>query len=306
MIVKRNRPPKKPTSVPRMIVRRGHRPEVGEARQRPDTNPHRIVRRQNAGGVQPRHVPDPPKVNLLVAILWGWRPGWRTWTALTATALVAGIAWGGYWAWTTPYFRISNFEVAGANTIPADIIVATTNLGGERIMTADLEAAQERLYNLPLLATARVEREFPSTVRIIIEERQPWGTWEQSGVPYTIDREGVVLGTAQPVPGRPVILSSQLGSRVQGDRVDYQAVDAAAELYELLPRQLGVTVTEIAYLPSRGLQVTTDRGETAIFGDSSSIEYKVAVWAAMAERARTEHITYTVIDLRYGNRPVLQ
>ncbi len=306
MIVKRNRPPKKGSAPARMIVRRGHRQDVGEVRPKSDVDAHRIVRRTNAGGVQPMRVEEPPKINIFVALLWGWRPGWRTWTALTATALIVGAGSLGYWAWTTPYFRITNFEVAGAGTIPPDVIVSTTHLAGERIMTADLESAQERLYTLPLVASARVEREWPSTARIVVEERQPWGTWEQSGVPYTIDREGVVLGTAQAVAGRPVIRSSQQGSRVQGDRVDYQAVDAAAVLYALLPEKLGVTVTEIAYLPEKGLQVTTADGETAIFGDSSSIEYKVAVWSAMAARARTEHITYTVIDLRYGNRPVLQ
>ena len=43
-----------------------------------------------------------------------------------------------------------------------------------------------------------------------------------------------------------------------------------------------------------------------MLGDSSSIAYKLSVWAAMAQQAQLQKINYTTIDLRYGNRPVLQ
>jgi cell division septal protein FtsQ len=103
-----------------------------------------------------------------------------------------------------------------------------------------------------------------------------------------------------------VIKSSELGNRVIGDRVDYQAVDAAAEIYEKLPRQLGTTVAEVAFIAGKGVQVTTTNNQTALFGDSSSITYKLSVWAALAQEAQARRINYTTIDLRYGNRPVLQ
>ena len=54
------------------------------------------------------------------------------------------------------------------------------------------------------------------------------------------------------------------------------------------------------------VEVTTASGETALFGDSSAIAYKLAVWAALSQQARSRGINYTTIDLRYGNRPVLQ
>jgi len=115
-----------------------------------------------------------------------------------------------------------------------------------------------------------------------------------------------VLGTTPPAEGSPIIRASGTTSLRQGDRVDYQAVDAAAEIYELLPRQLGTTVTEVAFLPGKGVQVITADGQSALLGDSSSIAYKLSVWAAMAQQARVQGINYSTIDLRFGNRPVLQ
>jgi cell division protein FtsQ len=203
-------------------------------------------------------------------------------------------------------FRVSEIQVAGNQRTSSDSVVETVNLIGESMFTADLLTAQKDLYKLPLVASVKVERSWPNTVKITIEERKAWGTWVQDGVNYTIDREGVVLGTDPAPAGSPVIRSSEDGSRVQGERVDYQAVDAAAEIYEKLPRQLGTTVTEVAFVAGKGVQVTTANNQTALFGDSSSISYKLAVWAALAQQAAAQKISYTTVDLRYGNRPVLQ
>ena len=101
-------------------------------------------------------------------------------------------------------------------------------------------------------------------------------------------------------------LPSEVEARIDLFQPDKFAVDAAAEIYELLPRQLGTTVTEVAFLTGKGVQVTTGSGEVALLGDSGGITYKLAVWAAVASEARREGIAYSVVDLRYGNRPVLQ
>ncbi len=88
--------------------------------------------------------------------------------------------------------------------------------------------------------------------------------------------------------------------------MDYQAVDAAAEIFERLPRQLGTTVAEIRFLGNAGVQVTTADGQTAYLGDSGGMAYKLAAWAATAAEADRQGINYTTIDLRYGDRPVVQ
>lgn len=293
------------TPAPRIIVKRS-RMYVGDERPRSERTDRRIVRRTQGAGVLPMPAPSRRRRWYRPSIPRPRRPGWRFYTATTLVLVLGGGGVGGYWAWQTPYFQVSEIQVEGNALVSTEALIANSGLLGERMMTVDLKAAQAALYELPLVASARIERKWPHGIRIVIEERQAWGTWEQGGVPYTIDREGVVLGTMAAPEGSPVIRSSQQGSRQQGDRVDYQAVDAAAAIYIGLPQTLGAAVAEIAYVPEKGLQVTTADGETAIFGDSSSIEYKLAVWAAMATRARADHITYTTIDLRFGNRPVLQ
>lgn len=295
-------------SEPRLIVKRS-KVHVGDDRTRNEPPPRTIVRRTSRAGVQPvaeirkKRRMAPPSFS---SGAFDWRPGWKFYSATVAAVILASAGAAGYWVWQSPYFHVRDITVEGNSLVSTETIISNSSLVGERMITVDLEETQQALYQLPLIQDAKIEREWPHSVRIVITERQAWGTWEQSGVAYTIDREGVVLGTTPPPAGSPVIRSSQAGSRQTGDRVDYQAVDAAAEIYADLPQTLGASVAEIAYVPERGLQVTTADGETAIFGDSSSISYKLSVWAAMAQRAQADDIPYSTIDLRYGNRPVLQ
>ena len=223
--------------------------------------------------------------------------------AVGSLALVLAAA---FWVWRSPIFEVKHITIEGSDRIPMEALGEKAGLLGANMFTADLAAAQERLYALPLVKTVRVSRDWPNTIAIKVEERQTWGTWEQSGVRYSIDREGVVLGTNGAPKGSPVIKSSQPGSRIQGERVDYQAVEAAVEIYEQLPRQLGTQVTEVAFTAGKGVMVKTADNQSALLGDSSSIPYKLSVWAAMAKQAKSSGINYTTIDLRFGNRPVMQ
>jgi cell division septal protein FtsQ len=292
MIVKRNRNQK---NWPRAIVKRSSVGTVGSER------PRQIVNRRTGGGVQP---PRPRRRAFRLG--FGWRPSRSLVLGASVVVVVGAILSGGYWLYQSPLLEVQHIEVQGSDRIGQDIIVQRADLLGKSMFSADLAAAQEAIYGHPLAASVRVERAWPNTVRIFVEERRAWGVWEQGGVRYTIDRDGVVLGTTTPAEGSPVIRGSETTPLQQGDRVDYQAVQAAAEIYELLPRQLGTTVTEVAFLAGKGVQVTTADGQSALLGDSSSIGYKLAVWAAMSQQARTQGINYTTIDLRFGNRPVLQ
>ena len=235
-----------------------------------------------------------------------WRPSKGLFWAAGTLGVLALVGYSAYWTWTSPFFKVSNIEVRGTERMAASTVAETTGLLGDSMFNADVATAQEALYQQPLINSVRIERDWPHSIKVVIEERKAWGTWEQSGVRYTIDREGVVLGIGPAPQGAPVIKSSEAGNRIIGDHVDYQAVDAAAEIYEKLPRQLGTTVAEVEFTRGQGVRVTTTNNQTALFGDSSSIAYKLSVWAALQTEAHAQRISYTTIDLRYGNRPVLQ
>ena len=216
MIIKRGN--SKPAIV-RKIIRRAS-PAVG-------TQPVRkIVKRTRGGGVQPgptigdRGGKGPlqrlPRIGFLFRKRYLY--------AAAALGILAAAATGGAWVYQSPFFRVTAVSVEGNNRVPTDTIVGAADLIGESMFTADLETAQKELYELPLVNSVRIERSWPHSLKIVVEERKAWGTWEQGGVQYTIDRNGVVLGVGPAPDGSPSIVSSEEGSRQHGDHVDYQAV----------------------------------------------------------------------------------
>jgi cell division protein FtsQ len=296
VIVKRQHP-KKPARGG-AIIRRS-RPAVG-------TVPRKVVRRSGgviSGGVIGGEGPRGPRFH--TPALLAWRPSKGLLTMAAAMSVLALFAYGAFWVWSSPIFKVSDVQVTGNSRITTPTIIEASGVIGESMFNADLSEVQRQMYALPLIYNVSIERDWPNTIRIVVEERQAWGTWEQANVEYTIDREGVVLGVGPGPENGPVIRSSEEGSRITGDRVDYQAVDAAAEIYEKLPRYLGTTVSEVAFTRGQGVTVTTTANQVALLGDSSSITYKLAVWSALATEAQQRRINYTTIDLRYGNRPVL-
>jgi cell division protein FtsQ len=292
MIVKRHRDKK---LLPPTIVRRSAGATAVQASRA-------IVRRSQPPVVGARHAGQRrslrvPRISL--------RSGRHYLRAAAAGIAIGAFAYGSWLLYQSPAFRVNHVAVEGNERTATDDIVRMSELLGESMFTADLADAQKVLYSFPLVSSIKVERDWPNTVRIVVEERQAWGTWEQAGVRYTIDRDGVVLGTQPPPEGLPHIRAAEQTTLAVGDRVSYQAVNGAAEIYEKLPRQLGTTVSEVAYLAGTGVQVTTASGQSALFGDGSSIAYKLSVWAALAAEAENRGISYATIDLRYGNRPVL-
>lgn len=228
------------------------------------------------------------------------------WMPVAAAAALLAVAGAGAWAWHSPMLRVGEVEVVGAVSTTESDILQRVDFWGERMFTANLSRAEGAIAELPLVASVEIDRVWPGTVRITVREREPWGSWEQAGVRYTIDREGYVLGHRDPPEGSTTIVSNESYSLRAGDRVDYHAVAAAAEITSQIEKALGTWAVELTYSPGEGIRVRTADGQTALLGDSSGIAYKLAVWARVAEEATARNITYSTIDLRFGDRPVLR
>lgn len=277
---------------PRTIVRRP-RASVGERRTVHPPERNRGVE----GPREPINYAPPPSLQMP-----------RRFVVIACViSVLAVLAGAGVFALRSDVFTVRELDVQGNSRVASEDVLAKAVLDGASMFTVKLGEAEKRIAALPFVKSVSISKHWPAGVTIRITERTVWGTWEQSGVQYAIDREGIVLSTSQPGPGgAPVIESAEPGGRQEGDHVDRQAVDAAAEIYAELPAVLGVQVAQVAFTAGKGVQVTTTDGRVAIFGDSSSIAYKLAVWAATQKEAGKQGINYTSIDLRFGNRPVLQ
>jgi cell division protein FtsQ len=233
--------------------------------------------------------------------------GPRLWRRLLVLLLVAGLIAGGLALYLTPVFRVQEVQVTGAQTLDAYSLAQLADLEGASMFTAPLDAAQDRLAALPMVKSVNAERRWPHTVRLVIEERQPWVYWYTQDDEYVVDADGVVLEGAMPTPDAPIIYHLDGAAQFQpGDVVDADAVHLAQQLLDSLPATLDMGLVRLEYSDREGLSLLTGAGYRVIVGDSHGLQYKLAVWEALEQRLGRQQMQGHVLDLRFGDRPSLR
>ncbi len=233
--------------------------------------------------------------------------GPRLWRRLLVLLLVAGLIGGGLALYFMPVLRVQEVQVTGAQTLDAYSLAELAGLKGASMFTAPLDDAQERLAALTMVKSVKAERHWPHTVRLVVEERQPWGYWYTQDSEYVVDADGVVLEGAMPAPDAPIVYHQDSSAQFQpGDVIDADAVHLAQQLLDSLPATLDMGLVRLEYNGREGLSLLTDAGYRVIVGDSHGLEYKLAVWQALEQRLGRQQIQGHILDLRFGDRPSLR
>ncbi len=227
------------------------------------------------------------------------------WRRLAMASAVVSALVSLFLVYHSPLLRVNNIEVLGAATVDPAEVEALAAFDGYSMFRLGDDGARARIDNLPMVKSVNIERLWPDTVRIVVEERIPWGVWQVGKDRYVIDTGGVVLPANVKAPkGAPTIVD--LGNPVRllpGDLVDQDTVTFSQSLIKSVPRRFGSKVTALQYSPERGLTVTTDARYHVVVGDSQNMDYKLAVWQAIEERLGREAMAGHVLDLRFGERP---
>jgi len=233
--------------------------------------------------------------------------GPRLWRRLLVLLLVTGLIGGGLALYFTPVLRVQEVQVTGAQTLDAHSLAELADLKGASMFTVPLDEAQKRLAALPMVKSVKAERRWPHTVRLVVEERQPWSYWYTEDDEYVVDADGVVLEGAMPAPDAPVIYHQDGSAHFQpGDVIDADAVHLAQQLLDSLPATLDMGLVRLEYNSREGLSLMSAIGYRVIVGDSHGLEYKLAVWQALEQRLGRQQMQGHVLDLRFGDRPSLR
>lgn len=228
------------------------------------------------------------------------------WRRIGLVLAFAGVVAGVIGLYFSPVLRVDNVEISGNTVVDTQDVLDMADLEGDPIFRVDTDALAERVMALPMVYRAKVERDWPGTIRIEIMERSPWGYWKAAGNVYPIDVEGVVLSGVQPAENATTIEDTAATEPLSaGDQVDADAVFLAQVLLDRLPDTVSPTVGDIEYSGDVGLSVQTSAGYRVIVGDSQNFDYKLAVWKALEEELGPQGMAGHVLDLRFGDRPSL-
>ncbi|WP_040493997.1 cell division protein FtsQ/DivIB [Ilumatobacter nonamiensis] len=123
------------------------------------------------------------------------------WAAIVGGVLFVVI--GGLAVLGSSLFAVDEVDVTGLRRADPDAVEAVVDdLVGEPVLLVDVEAAEERLEEIPYIEAARVRTDFPSSATIEILERVPVATAQGVDGRFRIlDRDGRVLDV---IDGQPI------------------------------------------------------------------------------------------------------
>jgi cell division protein FtsQ len=116
----------------------------------------------------------------------------------------------------TPLFGLSAVHVEGTRALGRDEVLAAAGVRpGQPYLGLDLEAIRGRVAALPRVAAARVVRDYPASLRIVVSERAPVASVRRAAVYWLVAADGTVLDAARSRPaGLPHVGSVPLPHQV--------------------------------------------------------------------------------------------
>ncbi len=101
----------------------------------------------------------------------------------------------------TPLFGLSAVRVEGTRALDrSEVLAAAGTRPGEPYLGLDLEAIRRRVAALPRVAAARVTRDYPSSLRIVVTERPPVAGVSAAGIHWLVAADGTVLDAVAGLP----------------------------------------------------------------------------------------------------------
>ena len=193
------------------------------------------------------------------------------WSALVSVVVV-GL---GLLLYFTPIMSARNVVVVGVGAVTQDEVVAAANVQpGMPLLQVDTDAVAERVAAIRRVASARVQRQYPSTLRVTVVERVPVVVKDYPDGPHQFDRDGVDFATAPPPAGVPYLDADNPGPSDAPTKAALQVMTA------LRPEVAG-QVGRIAAPSVAAITLTLTDGRVVVWGTTDRTEEKALKLGAL-------------------------
>jgi cell division protein FtsQ len=226
--------------------------------------------------------------------------------------LLAAVAYGGFrgaaLAADAEMFHVSRITVKGNSRLSSGEVTALmAGIRGESILRVDLEAWRTRLRGAPWVRDAALRRLLPSSIEVVISERQPIGIGRIGSELFLVDEDGTIVdefGAKYADLDMTIIDGLVRPAKDGGTSVDPERASLAARVLSALQAapEIGRRVSQLDVSDARDAVVLLD-GDTALLrlGDSDFVE-RLRSYLDLAPALREQVPLIDSVDLRFGER----
>jgi cell division protein FtsQ len=195
---------------------------------------------------------------------------------LLATVVIAVVGVGlGLVLYFTPAMSARNIVVTGLSVVTREEVLDTARVRpGTPLLQINTNQVADRVATIRRVASARVQRQYPSALRITIVERVPVVVKDFPDGPHLFDRDGVDFATAPPPPALPYLDAANPGPTDP-------ATKAALQVLLALRPEVGGQVGRIAAPTVASITLTLGDGRVVIWGTTDRTDEKAEKLAAL-------------------------
>lgn len=224
--------------------------------------------------------------------------------SLAGLAILAAIALS---IATSPDYIVSGVTVQGSTTLSAADATRLAGVAGQHLFLVDPQAVAARLSQSAFIKSVSVETALPNQVILHVEERRPNVVWVlRDNTPYLISEDGILLSQASTLDGYVAVYDQETdpASLKPGDALERtDAVDTAQRLYMQFPAATGMNIGTLEWRGTTGgITVVTDTDQRILFGDSTQLDTKIRIAAALIADLKARNTPWTRLDLRSTER----
>ncbi len=188
-----------------------------------------------------------------------------------------------------------------------EVLALLGGLRGESLLWADLGVWRARLLSSPWVRDAALRRSLPSTVEVIVRERQPIGIGRIRDEMYVIDDRGVIIDQYGPPYADldlPIVDGLAAASGAGGMLTDEARADLAARVIAALKTrpEIGRRLSQIdvSDVENASVILSGDRAIIELGADQFLARLQTYLELAPALRERVPDLDY--VDVRFDNR----
>ncbi|GAB3597928.1 hypothetical protein GCM10027446_26920 [Angustibacter peucedani] len=207
---------------------------------------------------------------------------------LVALLLVLALVLLAVLAWAGPLLAVRSVEVQGVTGAQAQHVATVGEAErGTPLPQVDAAAVRSHLAELPYVASVRVERAWPSTLRLVVTPRVAVAAVPRSGGGYRlVDATGTAFQSTSKAPrGVPVVRVPLAGSTAA------DSLAAALATLEALPGDLRGTVSQVRADTPDDVRMKLGSAQV-VWGSADDTELKARVLAdLLRHKARTYDVS---------------
>ncbi|MGQ9537724.1 MAG: cell division protein FtsQ/DivIB [Actinomycetota bacterium] len=232
------------------------------------------------------------------------RRGFRVLLGACLLASLAALVWVYLF---TGVLEVRRIEVEGNRRLGEDYLRAISGITpGTHLLKVDAEAVKRALLAEPYVERVEVRRRFPDTVVIKVTERIPVGCIDQNGRYHLVDRNGVVLESAEsPLEGIPMLTGLVVGILFPGAQVVDPHFGDLAVLLEEIPEELREGVEVAGYGEGDGYHILVS-GTRVIFGSAEEFRRKAEIALAAIRDLSPRYGPLSYVDVTYPEHPAIK